>query len=221
MIIEILDNNPESGKRKGRTKTKSKIRTSAAVLSMVRVAMFAAIIAALSQIAIPMPGGVPVTLQTFAVALCGYFLGKRDGVCAVAVYILLGVCGLPVFSGFQGGIQRIAGITGGFIVGFLFLALLCGCGMMPGARRKSGTANAKSAAETAAAAKADHPVAAILCGAAGIAVCHALGVLWFAFVGHTTLLAAFFAASSGFLVKDILSCAAAYFLCRLLKKRIG
>ena len=66
---------------------------------IVLTGMFAAVLAALSQIQIPMPSGVPVTLQTFAVALTGYVLGWQYGLASTAIYILLGAIGLPVFAG--------------------------------------------------------------------------------------------------------------------------
>ena len=72
---------------------------------MILAALFTAVIAVLSQTAIPTPFDVPLTLQTFAVALCGYTLGIKWGVASVAAYILLGAVGVPVFSGFKGGAQ--------------------------------------------------------------------------------------------------------------------
>ncbi|MGI6071133.1 MAG: biotin transporter BioY, partial [Blautia sp.] len=91
--------------------------------------LFAAILAVLSVIQIPMPSGVPVTLQTFAVALCGCVLGRKWGFTATLLYVLIGTVGLPVFSGMKGGIGVLAGPTGGFLFGFLALAPLCGLGM--------------------------------------------------------------------------------------------
>lgn len=79
---------------------------------MVMVGVFAAVMAVLSQISIPLPTGVPVTLQTFAVALCGYVLGVQMGGLALAVYLAIGAVGLPVFAGFSGGIGAFAGVTG-------------------------------------------------------------------------------------------------------------
>ena len=96
---------------------------------MAKIGIFTAILALLSQIAIPLPGGVPVTLQTFAVCLCGYFLGKKDGLCSLCVYVMLGICGAPVFTGFSGGFYHFLGGTGGFIIGFIILAFLCGLGI--------------------------------------------------------------------------------------------
>lgn len=90
--------------------------------------MFAAVLAVMSQIAIPMPSGVPMTLQTFAVALAGAVLGWKLGALSALVYLLLGAAGVPVFSGMSGGLGVLLGKTGGFIFGFIFMALLCGLG---------------------------------------------------------------------------------------------
>ena len=95
-------------------------------------AVFAALLAVLSQIAIPMPWGIPFTLQTFAVALCGYVLGPAWAPVAVGVYLALGAVGLPVFSGFAGGAASLLNVTGGFLWGFLPMALLCGLGSRRG-----------------------------------------------------------------------------------------
>ncbi len=65
--------------------------------SIVITGMFAAVIAVLAQVALPMPSGVPVTLQTFAIALTGVVLGAKLGMAAAGVYILLGAVGVPVF----------------------------------------------------------------------------------------------------------------------------
>lgn len=86
------------------------------------IAVFAVVIAVCSWISIPTV--VPFTLQTFAVFLTVGVLGGRRGTMAVLVYILLGAAGVPVFAGFSGGIGILAGQTGGYIVGFLFSALV-------------------------------------------------------------------------------------------------
>ena len=70
--------------------------------AMARCALFAALIAACSQLVIPLPM-IPINLALFAVNLTGAVLGPRWGTAAVLVYIMLGVCGVPVFVGFQGG----------------------------------------------------------------------------------------------------------------------
>ena len=91
-------------------------------LDMVYIALFACLMAICSWISIP--GEVPFTLQTMGVFLAIGLLGGKRGTLAVLVYILMGVIGLPVFSGFSGGIGKLVGVTGGYIVGFLASALV-------------------------------------------------------------------------------------------------
>ena len=91
------------------------------------IAMGVALIAVCSWISIPLP--VPITLQTFAICLITAVLGRRLGLWAVVVYILLGAAGLPVFSGFRSGIGTLLGTTGGYIIGFVFTALAVGLGV--------------------------------------------------------------------------------------------
>ena len=86
-------------------------------------ALFTALIAVFSQLALPI-GPVPVSLATFGVMLCGLMLGWKRGALSVAVYILLGLAGAPVFAGLQGGAGRLLGPTGGYIVGYMPCAIL-------------------------------------------------------------------------------------------------
>lgn len=91
-------------------------------LDMVYIAMFAVIMAICSWISIP--ATVPFTLQTFGVFLAVGVLGGKRGSLSVLIYLLLGAIGVPVFAGFSGGLTAILGSTGGYIVGFLFSALV-------------------------------------------------------------------------------------------------
>ena len=86
------------------------------------IALMASVIAVCSWITIP--SAVPFTMQSFAVFLAVGLLGGKRGSLAVLIYILLGSIGLPVFSGFRGGLAHLAGPTGGYIIGFLFAALI-------------------------------------------------------------------------------------------------
>ena len=85
------------------------------------IAMMAVILCVCSWITIPFT--VPFTMQTFGVYCAFLLLGGRRGLLAVGLYILLGLAGLPVFSGFQGGPGHLLGLTGGYIIGFLFTGL--------------------------------------------------------------------------------------------------
>ena len=155
-------------------------------------AMFVAIMAILSQISIPLPNLVPITLQTFAAALCGYFLGLKKGMITITVYILVGAVGVPVFSSFKGGFGVLFGYTGGFIWGFLFLVMAC------------ATFNKK---------KIGIPL-----GIIGVLLCHLCGVLQYYNVSENTFFQSFLSVSLPYLLKDFISVVIAYFFAKRLNK---
>lgn len=92
------------------------------IKDMALISLFSALIAVCSWITIP--AAVPFTMQTFGVFLALGVLGGKRGTIAVLVYILLGAVGLPVFSGFKGGVSALLGNTGGYIAGFIISALV-------------------------------------------------------------------------------------------------
>lgn len=99
----------------------TKTRTSARrrILDMTMISLCAALLAACSWLSIPMPWGVPVTMQTFAVMAVVGLLGTKRGTIAIAVWMALGALGVPVFANFNGGVAVLLGTTGGYILGFL------------------------------------------------------------------------------------------------------
>lgn len=88
-----------------------------------RAALFAALICVTSFIQIPV-GAIPVTFQLFGIYLSLFTLGGLGGTVAVALYLAIGAVGLPVFSGYSGGIGKFFEASGGFLFGFLVLALV-------------------------------------------------------------------------------------------------
>lgn len=164
---------------------------------LVYIGMFAAILAILSQISIPMPSGMPITLQTFAVALTGFVLAWKRGTASTLIYILLGAVGVPVFSGLRGGIQVLVGHTGGFIWGFVFMAILCGVGIMQ-----------------------ENKTMGIIIGFIGLAICHLFGVIQFAVVMKMDFLKSFLLASAPYLIKDAVSVILAYILGYRIRKSL-
>ena len=92
------------------------------------IGIFTALTVACAPIAIPLPGGVPMTLQTWVISLAGIVLGSKNGGASAMVYVLLGAIGIPVFSNFTGGMGIVLGPTGGFIMSFPIMALLAGIG---------------------------------------------------------------------------------------------
>ena len=123
---------------------------------IVFIGVSAAIIAVCAFVTIPV-GAIPVTLRICLVA--GLFGAKR-GTVSVLVYILIGAIGVPVFSGFKGGIGVLAGATGGYIIGFIFTALIVGI-----------TSD-----------KTKKLWALLISMLGGIAVCYAIGTAWFMLV---------------------------------------
>ena len=85
-------------------------------LDMTTIAVMAALICVAGPLTIP-AGPIPLSLATFAVYLAGSVLGRKKGTIAVGLYLLIGIIGVPVFSGFSGGFQKLAGVTGGYLVG--------------------------------------------------------------------------------------------------------
>ena len=141
---------PPESLRKGGDPVNSSLRR------ILTVAVGAALITVCSWISIPLT--IPFTLQTFAVCLISALFGAPSGLLSLLVYVLLGLAGLPVFSGFRGGAGVLLGATGGYILGFFFTALIVG--LAASARKRSVPA-------------------LILSMAAGILVCYAFGTAWF------------------------------------------
>ena len=162
------------------------------IKSIVFVAVFGAMLCVVSQIAIPMPSAVPITLQILMVALAGYTLGVSRSLLSVLLYVSIGALGLPVFSSFNGGIGVLVGPTGGFIWGFFAVALICAV-----------FAKTKLA---------------IPLGIVSVFVCHFIGVLQYMLVSKITLWVAILSVSLPYIVKDIALVVVAYFIsCKLNK----
>lgn len=169
---------------------------------IVYIAVFAVIMAICSWISIS--AAVPFTLQTFGVFIAVGVLGGKRGSLSVLVFILLGAIGIPVFANFSGGIGVLAGPTGGYIIGFLFSALLMwAMEKLPG--KKS--------------------VMQIVSMIAGLIVCYAFGTVWFVIVygrmnGPIGFTAALASCVVPFIIPDIIKIALAYVLSRKLRKYV-
>ncbi len=159
-------------------------------------ALFTALICILSQLCFVTPS-IPLTLQTLGVALCGFTLSIKWSTACVCTYIAVGALGLPVFSGFKGGIQVLLGPTGGFLLGFIVLTAACGMAV-----------NVRSTALK------------LLFPFLGCVLCHSIGFLQYSLVTGNGILLSFLTASLPFFVKDIICVILAYFCVLLLKKRL-
>lgn len=161
---------------------------------MVLGALFAALTAVCAQVIIPI-GTVPVSLSLLPVLLCGALLRPWDAAAAMAVYILMGLAGLPVFSNLEGGAAKLLGPTGGYIIGYLPCALLTGLLL----RRRRGF------------------LRTVLAMACGVLVCYAFGTLWFCVSAGQALLSALSVCVLPFLPFDAGKIALAAFLSRRLE----
>ena len=99
------------------------------IRDMTLIAVMAALICVAGPLSIAV-GPIPLSLASFAVYMAGAVLGAKRGAVAVAVYLLIGFIGVPVFSGFSGGFQKLAGVTGGYLIGYLPCAFLTGLGIV-------------------------------------------------------------------------------------------
>jgi biotin transport system substrate-specific component len=96
------------------------------VREMSLVALFPAMMAATAGISIPLGNLPPVSLQTIFVFLSALLLGPKLGSLSMIIYVVMGMIGLPIFSGYRGGLDVLVGQSGGFIIGFVFSACFIG-----------------------------------------------------------------------------------------------
>jgi biotin transport system substrate-specific component len=179
------------------------------VRGIVFCAMFAALTAVLSQIALPI-GPVPLNLATFAVVLAGALLGPKLGALSMLVWVLLGICGVPVFSFFSSGIGIVLGPTGGFIMGFAPAAFTVGllCNLKAITRPETGK-----------------PFLYIsryaLAMAAGALVYFTAGTLWFMYVTGNTPAQTLMLCVVPFLPGDLLKILVAAIITHRVKGKLG
>ena len=161
--------------------------------NLVLCAMCAAITCILAPLSIPLAGGVPVSLATFAVMLSGVLLGGPLGALSQLIYVLLAAVGLPVLAGWTGGLGIVLGMTGGYIIGYIPCAWLTGL-----IYKKYG--------ETA---KKPVKILFMILGmTAGNIVLYVIGTAWFMFITEMTLEASLAACVIPFIPGNIIKMAA-------------
>jgi biotin transport system substrate-specific component len=176
------------------TANKPKFRT----VELAYIAIGAALIAVCAWITIPFT--VPFTMQLFAVFFVLTVLGGRNGTIAIAVYLLLGSIGIPVFSGFKGGFGVLIGMTGGYLVGMLLIGLVYW--LMTKLLKPSVWTE-------------------LIAFAIGLLLCYAFGTLWFSTLnGEKSFYASLAVCVVPFILPDVLKLALAYFVGRKLRPLI-
>lgn len=174
--------------------------TSSRLRSMMLCALFAALTAVCSQIAIPTPWGVPINLALFSVYMAGTMLGAAGGFVSQLVFVALAAVGLPVLAGFAGGPAAIFGLTGGYVVGYVLAALLVGFLAAHGRR-----------------------TVPFLClyMVAGCAACYLLGTLWFSVLSGNGFVASLAMCVFPYLPCDVFKILLAAVLTRALDRRLA
>lgn len=174
------------------------------VKDMALTALFSALMAVCAWITIPVPD-IPFTLQLFAIFAAMFILGGKRAFISVIIYVLIGAVGVPVFSGFKGGLSSLLGPTGGYIIGFIFSVAVY---WLITARLPKKTA------------------VQIISAVISLLVCYAFGTLWFVIVyskyaGPVGFGAALLMCVVPYIIPDLCKIALAFAVSKLIKKAIG
>ena len=166
---------------------------------LAKIASMSALLAVCSWVTIPLPfSGVPVTLQTFAVFFAIEFIGCKRALVSYIVYLALGAVGVPVFSGFGGGVGHLIGPTGGYLFGFVFTCVFC---MIFENRYKSGIIH-------------------FVILACGLLICYLCGTAWFVFQTQNGVWKSLLLCVTPYIIPDAVKIALASFVAAKMKKVI-
>lgn len=165
--------------------------------NLILCGLMAAILCVLAPIAIPTT--IPITIGIFVVFIMTYILEYKYSFISCMIYILLGVVGLPVFSGYQGGVSKVVGPTGGYIIGYLFIALIC------------GYINNRCYS---------NKILQTLGMVIGLVICYSVGTLWFAYQQNMDFCKSLMICVIPFIIGDVCKIAGALIVGNLLRKRI-
>lgn len=168
-------------------------------ITLVLIGVMAAVTCVLGPLSIPLPvSPVPISLTNFAVYLAVYVLGMQKGTLSYIIYLLIGFIGMPVFSAFSSGPAKLFGPTGGYLIGFIFMALITGYFVDRWTSHK------------------------IICMAGmilGTIVCYLFGTLWLAYQANMGLGAALAAGVIPFIPGDLAKIIIAMIIGPQLRKR--
>ena len=161
-------------------------------------ALMAAVMCVLGPLTVPI-GAVPISLANFVICLTAWLLGPKFGTLSVAVYLLIGLVGVPVFSGYGAGIAKLAGPTGGYLVGYLLLAFIGGLFI----EKSKG-----------------QPIVSGIGLVLGDAACYVLGTAWFVFQMQCELSYALSVCVYPFIALDLAKIVVSCIVGALLRKRL-
>jgi len=163
------------------------------------IGLMTSIISILSPISVPLPGMVPISLATLSLYLCTYLLGTKRTLICYIVYLALGCIGIPIFSGFTGGLSRLIGPTGGYFIGYFAIIIFEGAAI----KRFSNI-------------KALH----ILGMVTGTVICYIVGTAWLCFIQNISFTSGLFAGVFPFIPGDAIKIAAVSSVAPVMRRRL-
>ena len=170
------------------------------VQKMAIIALMTAILCILAPISIPVfVSPVPISLGVLAIYLTAYVLSPLDATISVIIFILLGTFGLPVFSGYSGGLSKLVGPTGGYIIGFLFTVYISSLFI----HMKKGI------------------IFDVIGMITGLALCYILGTIWFSYQQGKGFIASLLLCVVPFLIGDAIKIIVAVILGTQINKRLA
>jgi len=176
----------------------TRISRSIQTYAMVSTALMTAVTCILAPLSVPI-GPVPISFTNLAIYLSLYLLDWKRGTLSYFLYLLIGFAGLPVFSGFTGGVAKLAGPTGGYIVGFIPMAIIAGIVIDHCQKRWIQ----------------------LLGMIVGTAICYALGTAWFCMQAGYTVSAALAVCVFPFIPADLIKMLIAMTIGPEIRKRVG
>ena len=170
------------------------------VQKMAIIALMTAVLCILAPISIPVfISPVPISLGVLAIYLTAYVLSPLDATISVIIFILLGTFGLPVFSGYSGGLSKLVGPTGGYIIGFLFTVYITSLFI----HMKKGI------------------IFGVIGMITGLALCYILGTIWFSYQQGKGFIASLLLCVVPFLIGDAIKIIVAVILGTQINKRLS
>lgn len=168
---------------------------------MVEIALITAVICILAPFAIPIPvSPVPISLTNLVIYIAVFILSWNNALFSYIIYLLLGIAGLPVFSGFTGGLEKLAGPTGGYLIGFIFMTIIAGIGTNKFGGKK---------------------LPAVLGMVLGLAVAYIFGTAWLAYQMHISFMAGLSVGVLPYLAGDAVKIIIAMIVGPILRSRLS
>lgn len=190
------------------------------IQNLTSTALMAAILCIVGPVMIPI-GIIPISLTNMVVYLVVLLLDKKKATISVALYLLIGFIGIPVFAGFSGGVGKLFGPTGGYLLGYLALSWISGILLEKFSQKDKGELNKKTEQRKEKIGKGIKTGKEMLALATGTVCLYLLGTFWLMLQSNMTFTAALSVGVVPFIVFDMIKIIAAVSVGNSIKKRIS